>query len=115
MAEPFEPLCYGNGENAAMTLAVTNDNKLPLVVPQEVRRRARFKSGQALEFSVRDGVITIAPKLSPDEIEDSREIADPKVRAIIREGYQEHLAGKSRPIEEFFAERAARRATRCRG
>ena len=33
------------------------------------------------------------------------ELRDPKVRAIIREGYKEFLAGKTRPIEEFFADR----------
>ena len=46
-----------------MTVAVKNDNKTPLVVPPAVRRRARFKSGQELEFRVSGGVITIVPKL----------------------------------------------------
>ena len=43
--------------------------------------------------------ITIVPKLTPDEIEDEREIRDPKVRAMIRESHQDFLAGKTRPAE----------------
>ena len=39
---------------------------------------------------------------------------DPKVRAIIRKGYEEFLAGKTRPIEELFAERAAKSAKPAR-
>jgi hypothetical protein len=33
-----------------MTIAVKNNNKTPLVVPSAARRKARFKSGQELEF-----------------------------------------------------------------
>ena len=39
-----------------------------------------------------------------DELEDEREINDPKIQEIIREGTREYRAGKSRPIEEFLAE-----------
>ena len=46
----------------------------------------------------------IVPKLTPDEIQDEREIRDPKIRAAIGKSYQEFLAGKSRPMEEFLAE-----------
>ena len=45
-----------------MTVAVKNNNKAPLVVPSAVRRKARFKSGQELEFRASGGVITITPK-----------------------------------------------------
>jgi len=45
-----------------MTVAVKNNNKAPLVVPPAVRRKARFKSGQELEFRASGGVITITPK-----------------------------------------------------
>lgn len=38
------------------------------------------------------------------ELEDEREIRDPKIREIIREGTKEYLAGKSRPVEDFIAE-----------
>lgn len=46
-----------------MTVSFKNDNKTPLVVPPAVRRRARFKSGQELEFRASGGVISILPKL----------------------------------------------------
>jgi hypothetical protein len=59
-------------------------------------------------------VINITPKLSPDELQDEREIRDPKVRDAIRQGYQEFAAGKTRPIGEFFAARAARSSKRRR-
>jgi len=47
----------------AMTVAFKNNNKIPLVVPAAVRRRAGFKSGQDLEIKAAGGVITILPKL----------------------------------------------------
>src|SRR5271168_3394345 len=46
-----------------MTIAVKNNNKTPLVVPPAIRRQARFKSGQEIEFRVSGGAITILPKL----------------------------------------------------
>ena len=39
---------------------------------------------------------------------DEREVRDPKIREAIRDGHREFLAGKTRPIEDFFAARAAR-------
>lgn len=45
-----------------MIVAVKNNNKAPLVVPPSVRRQARFKSGQDLEFRASSGVITIVPR-----------------------------------------------------
>jgi hypothetical protein len=47
-------------------------------------------------------------KPTPDELQDEREIRDPKIRAAIRKGHAEFLAGKTRLIGEFFADRAAR-------
>lgn len=95
-----------------MTIAVKN--KRPVVVPAAVLRQAGFKSGQDLEVKASGGVVTIMPKLTPDERQDEREIRDPRIRAAIRKGYKEFLAGKTRPIEEFFAERAARAGKRAR-
>jgi antitoxin component of MazEF toxin-antitoxin module len=95
-----------------MTVAVKN--KPPVVVPPAVLRRAGFKRGQDLEVKASGGVVTIVPKLSPDELQDEREIRDPKIRATIREGHAEFLAGKTRPIENFFAERASRTRKRAR-
>jgi AbrB family looped-hinge helix DNA binding protein len=82
--------------------------KTEITVPKSIRRKAGIKPGDRFEFKVSGRVIQIVPKLSADEIEDARELADPKIRAIIKEGYQDFLAGKSRPVEELFAERAFR-------
>ena len=79
-------------------------------MPKSIRRQAGIQSGDQFEFSVSGRVITIAPKLTPNQREDEREIRDPKVRAIIRKSHQDFVAGKSRPIEELFAERAAKSA-----
>jgi AbrB family looped-hinge helix DNA binding protein len=81
--------------------------KPEITVPKSVRRKAGFKPGDRVEFKVSDRTITITPKLSQDEIQDERELRDPTIRAFIKKGYQEFQAGKSRPIEELFAERAA--------
>ena len=78
--------------------------KTEITVPKSVRRKAGMKPGDRVEFRVSGRTITIAPKLSPDELEDEEEIRDPKIRAIIRQGYQEFLAGKSRPAAELLAE-----------
>jgi hypothetical protein len=43
-------------------------------------------------------------KPTPDEL----------IRTTIRRGHDEFLAGKTRPIGEFFAERAARARKRAR-
>jgi AbrB family looped-hinge helix DNA binding protein len=93
---------------------MTVTSKTEITVPKSVRRKAGFKPGDRVEFKVSDRTITIVPKLSSDELQDEREIRDPKIRATIRQGYKEFLAGKTRPIEEFFAERAARKARRTR-
>lgn len=95
-------------------MAVTLKPKTEITVPKSVRRKAGFKPGDRVEFQVSDRTITIIPKRSPDELQDEREIRDPKIRAIIREGYEEFLAGKTRPIEELFAARAMRNAKRKR-
>lgn len=85
-------------------MTVVVKNKEPLVVPPAARRMAGFKSGQELEVKASGGVITIVRKLSPDEQEDEREIRDPKIRAAIRKGHEEFLAGKTRPAGELLAE-----------
>ena len=85
-------------------MTVVVKNKEPLVVPPAARRLAGFKSGQELEVKASGGVINIVPKLSLDEQEDEREIHDPKIRATIRKGHEEFLAGKTRPAEQLLAE-----------
>jgi AbrB family looped-hinge helix DNA binding protein len=88
--------------------------KTEITVPRSIRRKAGLKPGDRVEFSVTGRVINIIPKPSPDELQDEREIRDPKIRAAIRQSYQEFLAGKSRPAEEFFAARASRSKKRGR-
>jgi bifunctional DNA-binding transcriptional regulator/antitoxin component of YhaV-PrlF toxin-antitoxin module len=53
-------------------MTVTVKSKTPLVVPPSVRRRAGLKSGQEIECKVSGGVISIHPKLSPEEEQDER-------------------------------------------
>ena len=91
------------------TMTVTLKPKTEITVPKSIRRKAGIKPGDKFEFTVSGRVITIAPKLSPDEIQDEREIRDPKIRATIRKGYEEYLAGQTQPIEDFFAKRAVSR------
>jgi hypothetical protein len=51
----------------------------------------------------KDGV-PIVGLMDIDEFEDYLELKDPKIREHIKKSYQEYLAGKSRPAEEFLAE-----------
>ncbi|MBI4574342.1 MAG: type II toxin-antitoxin system Phd/YefM family antitoxin [candidate division NC10 bacterium] len=52
----------------------------------------------------KDG-IPVAGLMDIDEFEDYLELQDPKIREHIRKSNQEYLAGKSRPLEQFRAER----------
>jgi len=76
-----------------MTVAIKNNNKTPLVVPPAIRRRARFKSGQELEFKVSGGVITIVPKLptADDEYTPAQRRA---IDAALAEGLADIRAGR---------------------
>ncbi len=80
-------------------MTVTLKAKSEITVPKSIRRKAGLKPGDQVEFKVSGRTINISPKLSPDELQDEREIRDPKIRATIRKSYQEFLAGKSRPAE----------------
>ena len=59
-------------------MAVTLKPNREITVPRSVRRKAGFKPGDRVEFRVSGRSITIVPKLSADELEDEREINDPK-------------------------------------
>jgi AbrB family looped-hinge helix DNA binding protein len=87
-------------------MTVIVPDKTELTVPRSVRRKAGIKPGDQVDFSVSGRTINIVPKLSPDELQDEREIGNPKIRATIRKSFQEFLAGKSRPMEELLAERS---------
>jgi AbrB family looped-hinge helix DNA binding protein len=95
-------------------LTVTLKPNAEITVPKSIRRKAGIKPGDRVEFSVSGRVINIIPKLSPDELQAEQEIRDAKIRAVIRAGYREFLAGKTRPIEEFLADRATRTPKRSR-
>jgi PHD/YefM family antitoxin component YafN of YafNO toxin-antitoxin module len=56
----------------------------------------------------KDG-IPVAGIMGADELEDYLELRDPKVREHIRKSREEFQAGKSRPMDEFLAKRAARK------
>ena len=77
-----------------MTIAVKNDNKMPLVIPLSLRRKAGFKSGQDLKFSASNGVIIIAPKATSANDEYT-----PAERRAIDSGIaaseKQYAAGKS--------------------
>jgi len=80
-------------------MSVTLKPKNEITIPKSIRRKAGIKHGDQFDFRVSGRVISIIPKLSPDELQDESEIRDPKIRAIIREGFQEFLDGKTRPAE----------------
>ena len=54
----------------------------------------------------------VAALMDVDEFEDYLELQDTEVNAIIEEGRQEYLAGKSLPAEEFIAELKAEEKAR---
>lgn len=89
-------------------MTVTLKAKSEITVPKSIRRKAGLKPGDRIEFRVSGREITITPKLSPDELQDERDIRDPKIRAAIGKSCEEFLAGKSRPIQELFAARSSR-------
>jgi bifunctional DNA-binding transcriptional regulator/antitoxin component of YhaV-PrlF toxin-antitoxin module len=99
-------------------MTVTLKPKTEITVPKSILRKAGIKPGDRIEFSVSGRIIKIIRKPSPDELQGQRELRDPKIRAAIREGYQEFLAGKTRPMEESLAQRTSRgpkRPRRCTG
>ncbi len=85
-------------------MTVTLKSKTELTVPKSIRRKAGIKPGDRVEFSVSGRVIKIVPKPSPDELQDEREISDPKIREHIRKSNADYLAGRSRPASAFLSE-----------
>lgn len=85
-------------------MTVTLKPKSEITVPKSIRRKAGIKAGDQFEFSVSGRVINIVPKLSSEELQDDREIQDPKVQSHIQKSNDDYLAGRSRPAAEFLAE-----------
>ncbi|MCL5666225.1 MAG: type II toxin-antitoxin system Phd/YefM family antitoxin [Patescibacteria group bacterium] len=67
----------------------------------EIAKRAHLKG----EYFIleKDG-IPVAGIMSADELEDYLESQDPKVNQIIKEGYKEYLAGKTRHARNLLDE-----------
>jgi bifunctional DNA-binding transcriptional regulator/antitoxin component of YhaV-PrlF toxin-antitoxin module len=89
-----------------MTVAVKNNNKMPLVVPPAVRRTAGFKSGQELEFKATGGVIMIVPK-APAVAEEytaaERRAIDRGIAASEKDYAEGRSYGPFKTHQEFMA------------
>jgi PHD/YefM family antitoxin component YafN of YafNO toxin-antitoxin module len=69
-----------------------------------LRQIARRAHDEKAYFVLEDRGEPVAGIMGIDELEDYLEIHDPKMQEQIRQGRQEYLEGKTRPIEEFLAE-----------
>jgi AbrB family looped-hinge helix DNA binding protein len=52
-------------------MSVTLKPNTEITVPKSIRRKAGIKPGDRVEFSVSGRVISIIPKLTPNELEDA--------------------------------------------
>jgi AbrB family looped-hinge helix DNA binding protein len=91
------------GPDVLPTMSVTLKPKNEITIPKSIRRKAGIKHGDRFDFSVSGRVISIIPKLSPDELQDEREIRDPKVRRAIQESNADIAAGRTKPAEELLS------------
>ena len=90
---------------AASTRSSTMVQRLPIT-------QARINLGAVVKrvhlnkeyFILEKDGIPVAAIMDVDEFDDYLELQDPRVRAIIKKGRQEYLAGKSRPAEELLRE-----------
>lgn len=57
-------------------MTVTLKNKMPIVVPDAVRRKAGLRSGDQIEFKVSGRVIKIVPKVSSAEDYTTQAVAE---------------------------------------
>ncbi len=89
-----------------MTVALKNDNKVPLVISRAMRRKAGFKSGQELEIRASGGVITILPKLPTADDEytpEQRRVIDARLAKSLAEVKQGKTAGPFNFADELIA------------
>ncbi len=101
-----------------MTVVIKPKNQL--IVPQSVRRKARIKTGDQLEFKVSGGVITIVPKLPSARAEYSaaeRKRLDAALGVALGEVSAGKLSQRFETAEEMVTSlrtggAAARRKTR---
>ncbi len=73
-----------------------------------VERARRKKEYFVIE---KDGV-PAAGLMNIDDFEDYLEMKNPRVREIIKKGYEEYVAGKSHPAEELLDEIKKRKAAK---
>lgn len=89
----------------SLTKSKTMIHRLPLTEVRnnlgKVVRRANVNNEM---FILEKGGIPVAALMNIDDLEDYIELQDPKMKKQIAEGYQEYLAGKTRPVEELLAE-----------
>lgn len=79
-----------------MTMTITVKNKTPLTVPDQVRRRAGFKTGDRLEFRVSRRAVTIVAT-SPDD--DDR--LTPQEAKKLRRSIKQMRQGKAKPWSQI--------------
>jgi bifunctional DNA-binding transcriptional regulator/antitoxin component of YhaV-PrlF toxin-antitoxin module len=77
-------------------MTVTVKTKTPLVVPDKVRRRAGFKSGDQVEFKVSRGVVTIFPK-----VPSADDTLTPDEAKRLRRSLKQTREGKTRPWSQI--------------
>jgi bifunctional DNA-binding transcriptional regulator/antitoxin component of YhaV-PrlF toxin-antitoxin module len=80
-------------------MTITVRTKTPLVVPDQIRRRAGFKSGDQLEFKVSAGVVTILPK--PNVAREPDDILTPAEAKRLRRSLKQTKEGKTRPWSQI--------------
>lgn len=80
-------------------MTVTVKTKTPLVVPDQVRRRAGFKSGDQVEFKVSAGVVTILPKTLLTK--ESGDLLTPAEAKRLRRSLKQTKEGKTRPWSQI--------------
>lgn len=105
-----------------MALKVAASAKSPPMVKTIPITQARIHLGALIKrvylnkehFILEKDGIPVAGLMDIDAFEDYLELQDPKVREHIRKSYQEYLAGKGRPIDEFLAELKTGRRARAK-
>lgn len=85
--------------------AKLNIHRIPISQARaNLRQIARRAHDEKAYFVLEDRGEPVAGIMDIDELEDYLEVHDPKMQEQIRQGHQEYLEGKTRPIEEFLAE-----------
>ncbi len=87
-------------------MTVTIQARKQLVVPPSIRRKARLKAGDQVEFKVSGGVITILPKLpsAADEYTpEQRQVIDREIAKGLEDVRKGRTYGPFDTVEEMIA------------